>query len=147
MNGEGRSEFIVHRSSFIVLLFFVPRLFLLFLRQPFFDELFTHWIAAKSFGGILEALRFDSGPPLYYFVVHALGNPPLIWTRALSLLFATMALIAVLAEERLGEARFWAAAIIAVFPPAVLLDRKSTRLNSSHTVISYAVFCLKKKSR
>src|SRR2546426_5686248 len=27
----------------------------------------------------------------------------------------------------------------------VLLDRKSTRLNSSHLVISYAVFCLKKK--
>src|SRR5437588_3998800 len=26
-------------------------------------------------------------------------------------------------------------------------DRKSTRLNSSHTVISYAVFCLKKKIR
>src|SRR5260221_3498252 len=26
-----------------------------------------------------------------------------------------------------------------------LKDRKSTRLNSSHTVISYAVFCLKKK--
>src|SRR5438132_10905642 len=26
-----------------------------------------------------------------------------------------------------------------------LRDRKSTRLNSSHTVISYAVFCLKKK--
>src|SRR5438132_11840154 len=26
-----------------------------------------------------------------------------------------------------------------------ILDRKSTRLNSSHTVISYAVFCLKKK--
>src|SRR5260221_7602637 len=26
-------------------------------------------------------------------------------------------------------------------------DRKSTRLNSSHTVISYAVFCLKKKSK
>src|SRR5260221_8769983 len=25
-------------------------------------------------------------------------------------------------------------------------DRKSTRLNSSHTVISYAVFCFKKKS-
>src|SRR5688500_20118625 len=27
---------------------------------------------------------------------------------------------------------------------ALLLDRKSTRLNSSHLVISYAVFCLKK---
>src|SRR5437588_8725064 len=28
---------------------------------------------------------------------------------------------------------------------AFQIDRKSTRLNSSHTVISYAVFCLKKK--
>src|SRR5256885_12146333 len=28
---------------------------------------------------------------------------------------------------------------------STLLDRKSTRLNSSHLVISYAVFCLKKK--
>src|SRR5256885_8870792 len=28
---------------------------------------------------------------------------------------------------------------------AVRIDRKSTRLNSSHLVISYAVFCLKKK--
>src|SRR3989337_1246291 len=30
---------------------------------------------------------------------------------------------------------------------AVSLDRKSTRLNSSHGSISYAVFCLKKKTR
>src|SRR5256885_12706836 len=29
----------------------------------------------------------------------------------------------------------------------VSIDRKSTRLNSSHLVISYAVFCLKKKKR
>src|SRR5690606_41008547 len=33
----------------------------------------------------------------------------------------------------------------AVFCAAVLIDRKSTRLNSSHVKISYAVFCLKKK--
>src|SRR2546426_8927658 len=33
------------------------------------------------------------------------------------------------------------------FPLALALDRKSTRLNSSHLVISYAVFCLKKKNR
>src|SRR5437588_8543422 len=31
--------------------------------------------------------------------------------------------------------------------PPSQLDRKSTRLNSSHTVISYAVFCLKKKKK
>src|SRR5262245_63462310 len=32
-------------------------------------------------------------------------------------------------------------------PPIVLADRKSTRLNSSHLGISYAVFCLKKKKK
>src|SRR5256885_3011689 len=32
-------------------------------------------------------------------------------------------------------------------PDEVREDRKSTRLNSSHLVISYAVFCLKKKKR
>src|SRR5437879_13682063 len=31
-------------------------------------------------------------------------------------------------------------------PRTLLLDRKSTRLNSSHRCISYAVFCLKKKN-
>src|SRR5215204_3263825 len=32
-------------------------------------------------------------------------------------------------------------------PSGDMVDRKSTRLNSSHTVISYAVFCLKKKKQ
>src|SRR5690349_23099340 len=32
-------------------------------------------------------------------------------------------------------------------PPMKLKDRKSTRLNSSHVEISYAVFCLKKKKQ
>src|SRR5258707_7307420 len=31
--------------------------------------------------------------------------------------------------------------------PRILRDRKSTRLNSSHANISYAVFCLKKKKK
>src|SRR5260221_6468281 len=37
------------------------------------------------------------------------------------------------------------ARIFFLFYFAFWRDRKSTRLNSSHTVISYAVFCLKKK--
>src|SRR5690625_5895694 len=32
-------------------------------------------------------------------------------------------------------------------PAYVMADRKSTRLNSSHVAISYAVFCLKKKTK
>src|SRR5690606_39587730 len=38
--------------------------------------------------------------------------------------------------------RFHFLSVVRVF----FLDRKSTRLNSSHVKISYAVFCLKKKS-
>src|SRR2546430_5769130 len=40
------------------------------------------------------------------------------------------------------------AVAVSEFGPAVVLrDRKSTRLNSSHSQISYAVFCLKKKKK
>src|SRR5256885_9368277 len=34
-----------------------------------------------------------------------------------------------------------------ITPKLTMKDRKSTRLNSSHLVISYAVFCLKKKKK
>src|SRR5438034_6080496 len=64
-------------------------------------------------------------------------------------------------RERWGVSGLAAAAALAgllVFRPfwtkpvdaaelARVKDRKSTRLNSSHTVISYAVFCLKKKKQ
>src|SRR5256885_9594803 len=46
------------------------------------------------------------------------------------------------AQELVDEA---VAVPLADVEEAVRLDRKSTRLNSSHLVISYAVFCLKKK--
>src|SRR2546430_6553034 len=36
-------------------------------------------------------------------------------------------------------------AVYGLLGVALLIDRKSTRLNSSHSQISYAVFCLKKK--
>src|SRR5690625_6955240 len=36
---------------------------------------------------------------------------------------------------------------VLVSPPTLKTDRKSTRLNSSHVAISYAVFCLKKKNK
>src|SRR2546430_11162536 len=39
----------------------------------------------------------------------------------------------------------WRPAITVQMESGIGLDRKSTRLNSSHSQISYAVFCLKKK--
>src|SRR5256885_12520613 len=45
------------------------------------------------------------------------------------------------------QCRYRASPVVADVPAwrIAALDRKSTRLNSSHLVISYAVFCLKKK--
>src|SRR3712207_7487872 len=45
-------------------------------------------------------------------------------------------------QEPRPEPAHWSRADVADF---LLADRKSTRLNSSHANISYAVFCLKKK--
>src|SRR5256885_3162884 len=46
-----------------------------------------------------------------------------------------------------GAASDLYARVVAQHLPKQILDRKSTRLNSSHLVISYAVFCLKKKKK
>src|SRR5207302_4762210 len=55
---------------------------------------------------------------------------------------------AVVGDPRVGDQE-WAKregmAAFAGYPLVVDEDRKSTRLNSSHVKISYAVFCLKKK--
>src|SRR5438034_9468453 len=50
-------------------------------------------------------------------------------------------------EERLSELCDHVIGVKAFMCDSGLADRKSTRLNSSHTVISYAVFCLKKKKK
>src|SRR5205085_10884787 len=51
-----------------------------------------------------------------------------------------------LAQE-VGAADLEPGEVLGVMGDAHLVDRKSTRLNSSHSQISYAVFCLKKKKK
>src|SRR2546422_3690054 len=46
-----------------------------------------------------------------------------------------------------GDGREWSGRIAATDERGAPRDRKSTRLNSSHGYISYAVFCLKKKKK
>jgi len=104
------------RPALVLFLFAAARIPLLIVRAPFFDELFTRWIAGKSFAGIIDALRHDSGPPLYYFLVHLLGDPSVIAIRLLSLICAAIAIILIL------RATGWTPALLlAIFPPAVLL--------------------------
>src|SRR5207302_6297825 len=52
-----------------------------------------------------------------------------------------------IASETAGAAGPGLATGPKIFPRKTTTDRKSTRLNSSHVKISYAVFCLKKKKK
>src|SRR5256885_9464264 len=55
--------------------------------------------------------------------------------------------LALLPVERARRMRRSTTVAVGGVVASLSLDRKSTRLNSSHLVISYAVFCLKKKNR
>src|SRR5258708_15590892 len=75
------------------------------------------------------------------FAVSALATA---WTKSeIIWLFLLCGFIAMIVKTRLRSA------VPAAFPAGLAwltTDRKSTRLNSSHQIISYAVFCLKKKN-
>src|SRR2546426_4657648 len=84
-------------------------------------------------------LQHDSRRPRSFFFL-MIRRPPR------STLFPYTTLFRSYAEAVVGV--FVAAFIVTmlIFAMAnISIDRKSTRLNSSHLVISYAVFCLKKK--
>src|SRR3712207_8481667 len=92
--------------------------FFLMIRRPPRSTLFPYTTLFRSSAGS------GYGLPTIYFLIQAAG------------LFVERSVLG----KRLGLARglpgrAWTA-----------LDRKSTRLNSSHANISYAVFCLKKKT-
>src|SRR5438132_10875143 len=74
-----------------------------------------------------------------------LRRPPLSTLFPYTTLFRSLNRVA---QSMANQRRFVADAAHELRSPLTAvskLDRKSTRLNSSHTVISYAVFCLKKK--
>jgi len=92
------------------LLFLAVRIVTLYAREPFFDELYTQWMAKQPASSIVPHLLHDSGPPLYYFLARFSSIDALRW---LSLVFATIAFVLVLRKSIV------AAALLAVYAPAV----------------------------
>src|SRR5438128_5957811 len=95
----------------------------------------------------IPGLREGTAKPNYAAAVD-------ISTRTALRLMIVPGAIPVVAPLVVGVFLGWAAvgalvvgATISAIPLAIMIDRKSTRLNSSHGSISYAVFCLKKKKR
>src|SRR5687768_17828063 len=97
--------------------------FFVMLRRPPGSTLFPYTTLFRSLGAAV-------GAPLRYVVARLDGYVP---RGMLAVNTIGSGLLGLFAALSLGEAA-WA------------LDRKSTRLNSSHGYISYALFCLKKKT-
>ena len=106
MNKDERSSFFA-----IALIFLIARVAILLVRPPFFDELFTLWMARQPMSHIVPNLLHDSGPPLYYFIARFQSITAL---RLLSLFFATLQFVLVARRSRL------AALLLALYPPAAL---------------------------
>lgn len=105
-----------------LVVFVAIRLALLIGRDPFFDELFTVWLVRQPFGAILDALRHDSGPPLYYVVLKLAGVQSVVAARVVSLVCATIAAALLIATPQLGRMRFAAVLLLAVEPASVLFS-------------------------
>src|SRR5256885_8117113 len=101
------------------------------IRRPPRSTLFPYTTLFRSHVADGEEVAQRLGHLLVVHVDEAVVHPDLR-ERLAGRAFALGDLVFVVRELQVGAA-------------AVDVDRKSTRLNSSHLVISYAVFCLKKK--
>src|SRR5688572_4888728 len=83
---------------------------------------------------------FDFFPVILFFVAFKASD--IYWATGVAIAATLLQIGYVVARGRKVTGMQWASLVI-----IGLLDRKSTRLNSSHSQISYAVFCLKKKKK
>jgi hypothetical protein len=109
---SAREERALALALAVALLFVGVRVAILLARDPFFDELFTAWMARRPFGAILSALRLDSGPPLYYFLAR---SPSVAAERWLSIAFASIPMVVLLRQKRTT-----AALLLAIHPAAAV---------------------------
>src|SRR5205814_4722225 len=80
--------------------------------------------------GILGGVLFSATMASFALLAKKFGDGTFTHQDPRTIVWVPLALVALFVLRGLGD-----------------LDRKSTRLNSSHLGISYAVFCLKKKNR
>lgn len=92
------------------------RLWLIVVRPPFFDELFTRWIAAMDPSSLIAALALDSGPPLYYLLLSPFRADEVIVLRLLSLPLAMLAFLALPLATRDTTERVIGTLLLAALP-------------------------------
>src|SRR5688572_31265861 len=93
--------------------------------------------------GVARSLRRDGKIPGVIYGRNREAEPIVVDTGALTKLLAQISAATTIVDVAI-EGR---APVKALIREIQRKDRKSTRLNSSHSQISYAVFCLKKKKK
>jgi hypothetical protein len=102
----------------LAILFVALRAALAWSREPFFDELFSVWMARRPLSAILPALRYDSGPPFYYILARF---DSVAWLRALSFAVSLVPFTMLLRERR------WLPAMLLTVHPAAALFAVTAR--------------------
>src|SRR6266481_8361718 len=123
--------------------------FFLMIRRPPRSTLFPYTTLFRSRLARTEILELEELPDLdlgFLTIADGIGITP----RPFHRLFPRLHLDDGVAGDQLlnlgeGPVDHGALCSRVLDSPALRADRKSTRLNSSHSSISYAVFCLKKK--
>src|SRR2546422_68579 len=98
----------------------------------------TTLLAATVNGSLGYGLSSITAPVALLFYANRILNPALVWVEVVLNTY-------VLWANRASVPAVWRRVLPMILGLAP--DRKSTRLNSSHGYISYAVFCLKKKKK
>ncbi|HXG57852.1 MAG TPA: hypothetical protein VNL91_02410 [Thermoanaerobaculia bacterium] len=122
-------------------LFLVPRIALLLRREPDIDELFTAWIARKDLGAMIRTLLLDSGPPLYYVLLHAVDfvSPMSVGLARLISIAAGLATLALVATYSRSAA---AALLLAVYPQHVFFSAEARAYAICALLAGFAVVAL-----
>lgn len=118
-------------------------------RRPlWFDEIFTQWIARQSPSRIVENLRHDSGPPLFYFFAHPLVRAGELLrfdpaARILSFL-AIGLLFAAIRPRYSGGPRF---AVLLASSPLMFFYSGEARQYALLAAVSFALFLAALRAR
>jgi uncharacterized membrane protein len=124
------AELSAFESIFIItaVVFLIGRITLLFIRDPFFDELFTVWISRRSVPSILHLLTLDSGPPVFYFFVKTLSfafGSSVTVARLVSLAAAVVSLVVVATSAIDRSIRLRALAILSLLPAHLMFSTEA----------------------
>ena len=125
------------RAVAAALVFLAVRAAIAFTQEPFFDELFTVWMARRPFFAIVPSLLNDSGPPLYYFLARI---PDVMGERVLSIVFALVPMVWLLREKR-----WMAALLLAVHPAAAIFAATARPYALCGALIAVAILLMERE--